>query len=480
MSAWGPAFYLPGSGGTPQSGTSTSTNTGTLNFSATPNNGTDYAFKHNFSSVSALAAAYPTGFYGVKFLGSGAPNPAQFTAGLEYAAGTYPSVTPQITSVDNGAVWAGGLKIKGTGVTTLTLNSFPEYGSTTYGSIMGAGIYDVSGNVVGSASLQSHYLPTYNPVVNESPITQLTIDGSWLTPGVRYTIELQYSVIATPPATGALTTSPGHDETFQGLATYNKNTTISIWVESPDNSDFNQDGQNDILFKNSATCQIGIWTMTGTTPTGWVVLPNVSTDWQIKTVADFNGDSQPDIVFENSATAQVGIRLMNGTTPGAWVDLPTVTTAWQIKAAADFNGDGQPDIVFENSATAQIGVWIMNGTTPVNWIVLPTVTTAWQIKAAADFNGDGKPDILFENSSTAQVGVWIMNGTTPINWVVLPTVTTAWQIQGAKDFDGDGQPDILFENSATAQIGVWIMNGTTPVNWAVLPTVTTDWQIVNH
>jgi alpha-tubulin suppressor-like RCC1 family protein len=244
--------------------------------------------------------------------------------------------------------------------------------------------------------------------------------------------------------------------------------------------DFDGDGQPDVLFENMVTAQVGVWTMTGTTPTGWAVLPTVTTQWQIKAVADFNGDGHPDILFENMVTAQVGIWSMTSITPTGWVVLPTVTTQWQIKAAADFNGDGQVDILFENTETAQVGIWTMTGTTPTGWVVLPTVTTQWQIKAAADFNGDGQVDILFENTETAQVGIWTMSGTTPTGWVVLPTVTTQWQIQTASDFNGDGHPDILFQNMATAQIGIWTMTGTTPTGWVVLPTVTTEWHVVNH
>ena len=105
------------------------------------------------------------------------------------------------------------------------------------------------------------------------------------------------------------------------------------------------------------------------------------TAWKIVAAADFNGDGSPDILFKNSSTGEIGIWTMSGTTITGWIVLPPVIPAWEIVGAADFNGDGQPDILFKNSSTGEIGLWKMTYTqpTPNGWTVLPTVVPAWQI-----------------------------------------------------------------------------------------------------
>ncbi len=221
MSGWGAAFYKPGTGNTPDSGASGSTNTGTLNFPAAPNNGAlDYLFANHFADDTSLQAFYPTGSYGVLFNGSSPPSPASFTAGLAFNSNTYSAAAPQISEVDNGALWSGGLQVSTTGITTLTFNSgsFGEYGSG-FGTIAGAGLYDSFGNVI--ASTNSFYIGSLG--LTQSVITQLAVDGSLLTPGANYTLEIQYGILASAPGTATL-----DGTAFMGLSIYYNNTAVNL------------------------------------------------------------------------------------------------------------------------------------------------------------------------------------------------------------------------------------------------------------
>ncbi|PYK03636.1 MAG: hypothetical protein DME66_11585, partial [Verrucomicrobia bacterium] len=96
--------------------------------------------------------------------------------------------------------------------------------------------------------------------------------------------------------------------------------------------------------------------------------------------SDFNGDGQADILWQNSATGERSIWIMSGTTYAGSVSLPTVSTAWSIAGSSDFNGDGQADILWQNSATGERSIWIMSGTTYAGSVSLPTVWTAWSIR----------------------------------------------------------------------------------------------------
>jgi hypothetical protein len=385
MSAWGPAFYKPGSGGVPQTGSNSDTNTGTLNFPATPNNGTDFMFMHDFASSAALHSFYPEGTYGIKFagsdgLGTGAPSPATFTAGLTFSGGGYPSVTPQITSASNGATWSEGvLHLQPTGITTLSFNTFPEYSSTTYGSMIAVGIYATNtGNVIDPASKESYYLPVGDspgaPSTHQPAITQVTVDGSWFTPGVNYTLELQYMVIGGQPDEANL-----NGIEFQGVATYRRLVTVQVSV-------------------GSSAGVVG---------------------------ADFNGDGKTDLLWRQPSTGRVVLSLMNGTTEISDVDLAT-DPDWLVAGTGDFNSDGQTDILWRQTSTGRIIVWMMNGTTRASYTDIVT-DLDWTVGGTGDFNSDGKSDILLRQSSTGRVIVWLMNGTTRASYADIATDAN-WQV----------------------------------------------------
>ena len=86
----------------------------------------------------------------------------------------------------------------------------------------------------------------------------------------------------------------------------------------PPLSDFNGDGNSDILFQN-VDGLAAIWLMNGTTPFSEpVVGGNPGPSWHIVGTGEFNGGSQSDILWQNT-NGQASIWLMNGTTPTAEV-----------------------------------------------------------------------------------------------------------------------------------------------------------------
>ncbi|HTL69035.1 MAG TPA: VCBS repeat-containing protein [Lacunisphaera sp.] len=386
ISQWGPAFYIPGSGGVPQTGASSDTNTGTLNFTASPNNYSDFMFVHDFASNADLESFYPIaptdgGSYGVNFIGTAPPSPNTFTAGLSFTGGAYPSVTPQITSADNGATWIGGvLHLQSTGTTTLSLNSFPEYGSTTYGSMIATGIFNNSG-VIAPASHESYYLPVGDSPgsdpISQPAITSLTLDPSWFVPGQTYTLELQYLVFAGQPDEANL-----NGIQFQGYAAYRKLVRVSIMIGAATatgaKADFNADGWSDILWHHSSG-EVGAWLMNGTTNTGYVHLASESGGWEIIGTGDFNHDGQSDLIWRYAPSGEVGAWLMNGTTNTSYVHLASESDGWVIIGTGDFNHDGQSDLIWRHATSGEVGAWLMNGATNTGYVHLASESGGWTI-----------------------------------------------------------------------------------------------------
>lgn len=213
FSGWGPGLQLPGGGAS------------TPNFTASPNTASgDYMIYQNFATEVGLLAAFPTGSYQVAFGGSTPPSPSTFTAGLAFTSGGFASAAPSIVATNNGAAWSGGLQVSSNSITTLTLNGFSEYGTAPYagtGTIITAGMFDSLGNVVTAASVDSFYVPSLS--LNDGAITELSLNGAWLTPGVNYTLQIQYGIIASAPGS-----APLDGTTFDGLALYYATTNVSV------------------------------------------------------------------------------------------------------------------------------------------------------------------------------------------------------------------------------------------------------------
>lgn len=485
MSNWGPAFYIPGSGGTPQSGSNGATNTGTLNFSATPNNGGSFMFMHDFATNAALEAFYPIaptdgGAYGVKFLGSAPPTPALFDDGLVFAAGTtYPSVTPQITSANNGAVWSGTtLRINPTGITTLTFNTFPEYSSTTYGSFIAVGIYSNTNGVVDEASTESYYLPlgdsSVPPVVpvNQPAVTQLSIDGSWLTPGVTYTMELQYAILSGQPEEANL-----NGIEFQGLATYRTLTTINLTVSKAAKADFDGDGSSDLIWQHPYYQTAAVWMMDGTSYKSHAIFDGLPPGSVVGS-GDFNGDGKTDLVLQNQSTNNVEVCMMNGSTVLSHVVVADGIPEWKIVGTGDFNGDGKIDLIWEHPYYSITAVWLMDGTRLISSAVINDGgMQGWRVVGSGDFNSDGKSDLIWQHSTYGIIGVWLLDGTSLISTAAIGTEPNQY-VGGSGDFNHDGKSDLILQNPTTGDVTVWLMDGLNTTS-SVLVTSVQGWEIVN-
>jgi hypothetical protein len=259
--------------------------------------------------------------------------------------------------------------------------------------------------------------------------------------------------------------------------------------------DFNGDGKPDLIWRNTSTGRTTIWYMDGATWNGGFadLLPTVSDpNWVIVGTADFNNDGNPDILWRDTSTGRTTIWYMNGPTwNGGFADvLPTLNDPnWSILGIADFNRDGSQDLLWRNGSTGRTTIWYMAGPT---WNggyadVEPTlVDQNWSIIGIADFNKDGSPDLLWRDSASGRTTIWYMTGPT---WNggyadVEPMVSDpAWQIVAIRDFNNDGSPDLLWRNSSTFRTTVWYMDGPTwNGNWGDLLPVVSDpnWIIIGR
>jgi hypothetical protein len=252
-------------------------------------------------------------------------------------------------------------------------------------------------------------------------------------------------------------------------------------------SDFNADGQADILWHNQTDGALFVWFMNGAERTGggYPSPSSVSTDWQVRGVADFNVDGKPDLLWHNQTDGALYVWFMDGVqrTGGGYVNPPNVSTDWQIRGVADLNADRKPDILWRNLTDGALYVWFMDGVerTGGGYLNSPNVSMDWQIRGVTDLDADGKPDILWHNQTDGSLYAWFMDGVerTGGGYLNAPSVSTDWQIGQVADFDADGRPEILWHNQTHGTLYVWFMNGVERTGGGYLSPsiVSSDWQI---
>ena len=239
--------------------------------------------------------------------------------------------------------------------------------------------------------------------------------------------------------------------------------------------DFNGDGKADILWRQASTGNV----LQNLMNTGTVLASTVlggNTDWVVAGVADLNGDGKSDILWRQVSTGRVIMYLMNGGSVLSTFDLGG-NTDWNPVATGDFNGDGKGDILWRQVSTGRVMMYLMNGGSLLSAIDLGG-NTDWNPVATGDFNGDGKSDILWRQVSTGKVLQYQMNGGTVLNAFELGG-NTDWNPVATGDFNGDGKADILWGQVSTGSVVLYLLNGPTILSTAALGG-NTDWGITGQ
>jgi hypothetical protein len=186
----------------------------------------------------------------------------------------------------------------------------------------------------------------------------------------------------------------------------------------------NRRERDDLVFRNTATGAVDFWLMNGTSRTSLVPLSGAqppAIEWQLAAAADFNQDAKPDLLWRNTVTQKLMVWTMNGTAyTGTITPTPdqAVDGNWACVATLDVNRDGATDLLWYNATTGKIVIWYMNAS-----VVRITGKFAeppnagdnnWKVLAAGDYAVKASPnldsvDLVWRNETSGKMVLWYMD-----------------------------------------------------------------------
>jgi hypothetical protein len=234
--------------------------------------------------------------------------------------------------------------------------------------------------------------------------------------------------------------------------------------------DYNGDGYVDLLWRNSATGDAGVWLLdalfrdTGSR-IGLARVMTARLDWAPTLFGDFDGDGTTDIVWRNDTTGETALWLIvDG--DQAQGTIAMTDGQWRATHIADTDGDGKSDLVWRNTLTGETWMWLMNGLTFHAGGAL-MFDASWQVEHTGDFDGDGRADLVWRNTVTGATAIWLMDGLRMRAGSIVQT-RADWKVVLVADLNGDDKDDLVWHNAGTGQSAVYLMDGTTRLDGALL------------
>ncbi|WP_437757755.1 FG-GAP repeat domain-containing protein [Sorangium sp. So ce1389] len=130
-------------------------------------------------------------------------------------------------------------------------------------------------------------------------------------------------------------------------------------------ADFNADGMSDMVWNDAERNLMSVWLMNGPQPlaAGPVIPGPVGEGWTAIRASDFNADGNADVLWTNEEKGLMAVWLMRGTellAPGPSIPGPA-GEGWSARAAGDVNFDSMSDVIWQRDGASEMAVWLMEG-----------------------------------------------------------------------------------------------------------------------
>jgi hypothetical protein len=183
--------------------------------------------------------------------------------------------------------------------------------------------------------------------------------------------------------------------------------------------DFNNDQSVDIVWRElGGGGSTAIWFMNNNQFVNGQVIGtqfgNIPSNWRIDGVADFDNDGKNDLLWRDYSTGQNYFWKMNGSTYVSATQIASQVNppaSWKIAGVSDFNGDGIQDIFWRENTTGSNAYWQMSAgyASIANGVLFATQVPAlgWTMEEVGDVNSNGTADIVWKAPNGSHAA-WIL------------------------------------------------------------------------
>jgi hypothetical protein len=257
-----------------------------------------------------------------------------------------------------------------------------------------------------------------------------------------------------------------------GYSTFTADSLPGANAPSPSEpSDFDMDGEIDIVIGNGLNDQISLLFGNGTGGFASKISYTAGIFVRGVGVLDLNGDGCDDIVTANRQADNISIFLNNGDgTFAPAVARETGGNGEYAIAVGDADNDGLLD-VFCGAFSSPYSVIVLLSDGAGDLIPQPYVLAGgrpWQI-TAGDFNGDGNVDVATSNAWQDNMGVLFGDGAGGLSDVTIYSTGGFPHAVDAGDVDGDGDLELVASNVDTGNWTLYENQGGLFVNPRTLP-----------
>ena len=246
-----------------------------------------------------------------------------------------------------------------------------------------------------------------------------------------------------------------HKETWGGV-TINIDSNLADLAPAPETrtGDFTGNGWSDLLTV-TASGALDLRAGNGTTlTTGGSAAAGAGWTRSIRP-GDFNGDGRDDLIARETATGRLWLYPGTGSGLGARVDIGKGWAAMrEITAIGDMDRDGRPDLVAVETSTGRLLLYPGKGTGlgagsqlgVRDWNLLD------ELAGVGDVDGDGVGDLIARAKDTGMLRLYSGWRTMNSFRQVLPGGAGLRGLTGAGDFDRDGTIDLMATDAATGTL----------------------------
>jgi hypothetical protein len=269
----------------------------------------------------------------------------------------------------------------------------------------------------------------------------------------------------------------GFTDTFNDVEVL-KFTDKTVAVRTRAQSDFDDTGTSDILFRNGSTGDTWFEAVSHGSSAAWNQIGGSDTHYSVVGQGHFYGDNASDILFRNNSTGDTWFEAMNDGAANGWNQIGGSDTHYSVVGVGDFYGSGTDDILYRNSSSGDTWVEGISSGAASGWYQIGGSNSSYSVTGVGDFFGNGTDDILFRNSSTGDTWFEAISNGASNGWHQIGGSDTHYSVVGVGDFYGNGTEDILFRNSSTGDTWIEQISNGAFAGWSQVGGSNTGYAVV--